>query len=179
MKINLEEKIKMQSVKIIITGGTIDSEWCPSKDTAIVKETSSIQDYINKYIQPNCTFSYEVVAMKDSRDITQKIQNKIVSVIENSTEEHIIITHGTYTMSDTAKYLQNNLSKNALNKKIVLTGSFYPLEGFAPNDASFNLGFAIGVANFISSGVYVAMHSEVFEPENVKKDIERAHFNKK
>ncbi len=168
----------MQDVRFIITGGTIDSIWSPSNDTVVVKEESSIPSYIDTYIKPNCKISYSVVAMKDSRDITKEIQSSIVDIIEKSSEECFVITHGTYTMADTAKYIQEHLSAESSNKKIILTGAFYPLDGFAPNDAGFNLGFAIAASQFVSSGVYVAMNAEIFDASNVTKDIKNAHFAK-
>ena len=34
----------------------------------------------------------------------------------------------------------------------------------------------MGAINRIQPGVYVAMHSTLFAPDEVEKDIERAHF---
>jgi len=165
----------MKNIKFIITGGTIDSEWIPAKDTVIVKESSGIPAYIRKLINPEYKISFETVAMKDSREITDVVRNRILEVIESCPEECIVITHGTYTMAETGVYLKKHINKSS-NKKIILTGSFLPLDGFSPNDASFNLGFALGAVQYAEPGIYVAMHSQLFNPENVTKDTDNAHF---
>ncbi|MET0859020.1 MAG: asparaginase domain-containing protein, partial [Telluria sp.] len=56
-----------------------------------------------------------------------------------------------------------------LDKAIVLTGAMIPYE-IANSDALFNLGFATGVAQVLSPGVYVAMNGQVFAWDNVTKN---------
>lgn len=169
----------LEKIKFIITGGTIDSKWVPSKDTVIVKETSGIESYINQFINPDFNISFETVSMKDSREITDDTRARILEVIETSDADKFIITHGTYTMPDTGLYLQKHLKDKAKDSKIVITGSFFPLDGFSPNDASFNLGYAIAAVQNIEKGVYIAMHAQIFKPEDVLKDKEQAHFKRK
>lgn len=79
------------------------------------------------------------VCMKDSRSLTQEDQKNILNVIENATQKKIIITHGTYTMPDTARFLKANLKRN--DQTIILTSSMLPIKGFCPSDGPFNLGF--------------------------------------
>ena len=114
--------------------------------------------------------------MVDSRGITSQIRQDILQAIKTSKCKDIIVTHGTYTMADTAKWIQENIG--ATDKRIIFVGSFYPLTGFCPNDAGFNLGFAIGIISFLRAGVYVAMNAEIFDPSEVKKDTIQGKFVK-
>ena len=47
--------------------------------------------------------------MKDSRTITDEDRSAMINVIQESTATKFIITHGTYTMPDTARYLKTHL----------------------------------------------------------------------
>ena len=57
----------------------------------------------------------------------------------------IIVTHGTDTIIETARYLQTQLQEHTakFDKHVILTGSFLP-EKFKDSDADFNLGMSIG-----------------------------------
>jgi len=67
---------------------------------------------------------YTEICMKDSRQMLESDLKNIIRVIEGSTSKKFIITHGTYTMSDTARYLKAKLKGNG--KTVVLTGSLTP-----------------------------------------------------
>ncbi len=60
--------------------------------------------------------------MIDSLEMTDTDRNLIALRCEEAAEQHIIITHGTDTMTDTAKAL----AKTIKNKTIVLTGAMIP-----------------------------------------------------
>lgn len=77
--------------------------------------------------------------MKDSRQLGENDRKEILKAIEESPSNKIIITHGTYTMPDTARYLKANLKRN--DQTIILTGSMIPIKGFSPSDGTFNLGY--------------------------------------
>ncbi len=68
----------------------------------------------------------------------------LVDKIKATSALKIIVTHGTFTMEDTAQYL----GKLNLNKTIVLVGSFN-LGSFGNTDAPFNLGYAISAVQFL------------------------------
>jgi L-asparaginase len=110
--------------------------------------------------------------MCDSKEITDKTRQEIWKAIQSSKPSNIIITHGTDTIVQTAKYLSD---KDLGNKKVVLVGAFCPLT-FHPSDAPFNLGFAIGVIEHIKSGVYIAMNAQLFTSSNVEKDFSKLKF---
>jgi len=165
----------MNKVLLLITGGTIGSEWSPANDTALVMATDSVTEYLRDFIRPDFTVNQKIITMKDSREITDDTRRDLVAAIVGSDCDNIIITHGTYTMAETAKFITENLSEIG-NRKIILIGSFWPLKGYAPSDAPFNIGFAFGALLNCQPGVYIAMHSQLFTPDSVHKDLENAKF---
>lgn len=165
---------KDQGTHFIITGGTIDSYYEPTKDTAVPNKESVIPNYM-KSLQLSSKDKFTVVCMKDSRSINDKDLRKIKTTIEKSTYKHIMITHGTYTMPDTARFLNANLKK--INKTIILTGSMIPLVGFSPSDGPFNLGYALGRIGQLPKGVYIGMNGRIFSPEEVLKNLYKGRFD--
>ena len=88
-------------------------------------------------------------------------------------EERIIIIHGTDTMDKTAKFLED-----IKEKTIILTGAMQPAR-FKKTDAIFNSGFAYAAALSLDHGIYIAMNGEIFNPNNVKKNIDLGRFETK
>ena len=78
-------------------------------------------------------------------------------------------------MAETGRFLSERLGKE-INKKVILVGSFYPIVGFSLTDATYNLGYAIASLEHIKPGVYVAMNSHLFLPNEVSKDIANGMF---
>ena len=163
---------KPSSVHIIITGGTIDSEWKGSKDTVEPLKHSAIPGYINSLkLYPKIKFTE--VCMKDSRNLTEADIKKILDVIKKSEFKYIVVTHGTYTIVDTARFLKHHIKGS--KKTIVLTGSIAPLM-FPHSDAPFNLGFAVGQAISLKPGVYISFNGINFKAEEAAKSINQGRF---
>ena len=165
--------IDMTDIQFIITGGTIDAGYCVTDQTCKPLTKSGVLEYLKNIIRTDHVVHEKVIAMLDSRDISDKVRDEIHQAIINSKSNNIIITHGTDTMTETAKYLA---TKNIQNKKIILVGAFYPLQGFAPTDAPFNLGYAIGKFESLDDGVYVAMNMKMFQPDKVTKNKHKGKF---
>jgi len=51
-----------------------------------------------------------------------------------------------------------------------------PLVGFSPTDAGFNLGYAVAQARTLPVGVFVAMHAQIFKPDEVAKQMAEGKF---
>jgi len=161
------------TIHFIITGGTIDSHYEGSKDTAVPRKESIIPSFIESLkLYKKSVFT--TVCMKDSRDMIKSDMLKVLNVIKKSRAKKIIVTHGTYTMPDTARFLQANL-KNG-DKTVVLTASMIPIDGFSPSDGPFNLGFALAQTDYLKPGIYVAINGRIFSPEEVAKVIKQARF---
>lgn len=162
-------------VHIIKTGGTIEFV-DPAYDAVnkkLLKLDATIDSYLHNLIQPHFNFSSETIAEKDSREITDEDRQKLVNAIQSSPHENILVTHGTFTMSQTAQFL---VARDILGKKIVLTGSMVPIMGFAASDAGFNLGFVIASFMNIEPGVYLSMNGGIFKSDEVVKNVELLRF---
>jgi L-asparaginase len=151
-------------IHFILTGGTIDSYYEGTKDTAVPNEHSVIPRFIRS-LKLYEEFEFSEICMKDSRDLAKADLRMICETIEKSSHKRIIITHGTYTMPETARYIESNLKIK--DKVIIFTGSMVPLAGFSPSDAPFNLGFSIAKSQELHNGVYVCMNGRVFSAKEV------------
>ncbi|MCB1590464.1 MAG: asparaginase, partial [Xanthomonadales bacterium] len=78
--------------------------------------------------------------------------------------KHVLITHGTDTMVETARALAP-----LRDKVIVLTGALNPAR-FSGSDAVFNIGCAVGAVQCLPDGVYLAMNGRIWHPEQVRKN---------
>ncbi|MEA3501117.1 MAG: asparaginase domain-containing protein, partial [Candidatus Marinimicrobia bacterium] len=61
------------------------------------------------------------------------------------------------------------------NKVIVLTGSMQPAR-FKSSDAVFNIGSAVTAVQILPTGVFIAMHGRIFDPNNSRKNVEKKRF---
>lgn len=161
------------TLHFIMTGGTIDSYYDGTQDTAVPSEHSYIPKFIKILkLYEECEFTE--VCMKDSRSITELDRKNIFDAVANSRSKRIIITHGTYTLPDTARYLSANLKDH--HKVIIFVCSMIPLDGFIPTDAGFNLGFAVAKSQDLSEGIYVCMNGRIFIPEEIVKLLSEGRF---
>jgi len=158
-------------ITIVVTGGTIDSEWDAAQDTAVVKDESILPKYFSK-LKLDIDLEFNVVCMKDSRALTPDDLAKIAEAVE-SAGDRVLITHGTYTMPDTARYLQAHLKAK---KAVILTGAMVPLDGYTMSDAPFNLGFSIATLFTMEPGIKLAMQGRLFTPQEVAKSMGEARF---
>ena len=155
-------------IKIITTGGTIDKIYFDQKSDFQVGEPSIVEILKEAHV----TFSYDIMSVlrKDSLDLTDDDRLLICSKVKTSTQRHIVITHGTDTMIDTAKALQG-----ITGKVIVLTGAMQPAK-FRFTDAVFNIGCAITAVQILPEGVYIAMNGQIFDPGNIQKNQVQNRF---
>ncbi|MBI1309140.1 MAG: asparaginase [Proteobacteria bacterium] len=165
--------VSLPKIKIVLTGGTIDSFFDPRVDSIKPYAESRLPDFF-KSIKPYMNLSFVSVCMKDSRELTKTDLNRCVEVIEGSTEKMFLLTHGTYTMPDTARFLAHKIQRK--DAVVILTGAMMPLYGFDGSDAQFNLGYALGRMMDVEPGVYVAIHGRLFKPEEVSKTLSEGRF---
>lgn len=159
-------------VLLIQTGGTIDKDYPETGLTYSFVISDPAAGRILKHIKP--AFKYRIIELfkKDSSDLTDRDRNEIVKTCLQAKEDKIVISHGTDTMTQTAKSL--DVIKN---KVIVLTGSMRP-ERFVHSDAAFNLGMAIGALQSKQPGIYIAMSGLVLPYNQIKKDFDKGQFVK-
>jgi L-asparaginase len=168
----------LKDLQFIITGGTIDGEYSFVKQTSVPRKESVIVNYIKNIVKAETPIYETVLCMVDSREMTDERRLQIIEAINASRSNNIIITHGTDTMPETARFIKQAITgDNVFNdKKIILLGAFLPLMGFCPTDAPFNLGFAIGAFDTLPAGVYIAMNMQIWNAEEVKKNFEQGRF---
>jgi len=153
---------------IITTGGTIDKIYFDDKSDYQIGEPQISQILHAMHV----AFEIEVSALmrKDSLHIDDRDRKLIRDVVAAADTRHILITHGTDTMVETATAL-----KDIENKTIVLTGALNPAR-FRDSDAIFNIGCAVGAVQSLPAGVYIAMNGRVWNPEHVRKNRRENRF---
>lgn len=157
-----------KKVHLVITGGTIDSYYDVDKCTTMPRQSSVIGSFLKDYIRMGSEqVEISEICMKDSRDISQQDIEKVRESILSSPLSRHVVTHGTFTMFTSARLLQALLPEQH-GQVIVFTGAMYPLEGFSPNDAGFNLGSATIAAKCLPSGVYVVFNGEIYQPNEME-----------
>ncbi|MDB3972064.1 asparaginase [Candidatus Thioglobus sp.] len=150
-------------IKVLITGGTIDKAYKELTGELSFTETHMV-DMFNRGRCMADTLS-EVLFLKDSLEMVDSDRGFILDKCLSCDEQHILITHGTDTMAQTAKFLAEKIK----DKTIVLFGSMIPYS-VDNSDALFNLGVALSAVQLKKPGVYIAMNGRVFDFDQVKKD---------
>lgn len=158
----------MKTISILTTGGTIDKVYFDAKSEYEVGPPN-IERVLGEL---NLSISYTITPLfrKDSLDLTDDDRKIIRHAVLNSENDHILITHGTDTMAETAQALLG-----IENKTIVLTGALEPAL-FKTSDAIFNIGCALGAVQALPTGVYIAMNGSIFEGGKVRKNLDVNRF---
>ena len=157
-----------QPILILTTGGTIDKAYFDELSEYQITDTAIGELLAEARVaQP---FRVVELLRKDSLALTVEDRALIAATARSAPESRIVITHGTDTMTDTAKVLAG-----VAGKTIVLTGALAPAR-FAQSDAAFNLGMAVAAAQVAQPGVYIAMSGQVFDGMKVKKDRAAGKF---
>ena len=155
-------------ILVLTTGGTIDKIYFDALSDYKVGES-----VVAKLLQIGGVkrpFRIEEVTRKDSLELEDRDRALIRERVLAAPESHIVITHGTDTMTDTASALDG-----ITGKTIVLVGALAPAR-FGESDASFNLGMAFATAQIASPGVYISMSGSVFRADQVVKDRAKGAF---
>ena len=158
----------MEQLLIVTTGGTIDKVYFDDKSDYQVGEPQ-----IGRILQElGVAFQFSVIPIirKDSLHINQEDRELIRAAIAAQDARHVLITHGTDSMVETAKVLST-----VKGKTIVLTGALNPAR-FRGSDAEFNIGTAVGAVQSLPPGVYIAMNGRVWDPTKVRKNVAANRF---
>ena len=161
--------MKNMKIAVLITGGTFDKEYNELNGELFFKKT-----HINEMLdmaRSRLATRVQTLMMKDSLLMNDDDRDVIARASKIAKEHAIVITHGTDTMAETARYLATRVK----NKTIVLTGAMVPYK-FGSSDGLFNLGSALAYAQVLTAGVYVAMNGQVFAWDNVKKNKKKGVF---
>jgi L-asparaginase len=158
----------LQHLTIVTTGGTIDKIYFDDKSTFQIG-APQIGEILTAL---GVAFTFDVVDLmrKDSLHLTDDDRELIKRTIAAQPHRHVLVTHGSDTMVETARVLQG-LS----DKVIVLTGALNPAR-FQNSDAVFNIGCAVGAAQTLPDGVYIAMNGRIWDPARVRKNRDANRF---
>jgi L-asparaginase len=156
---------------ILITGGTFDKSYNVVRESFTFEGGTSLVDLIGRCYLNECRISQ--LMLIDSLDMDPAQRLEICTAIKDAREKSIVIIHGTSTMLETGKYLSG--MKELKDRTIVLTGALKPMR-YDSAEASCNFGAALTAARYFESGVYVAMHGLVEQPQKLRKDIDTGHF---
>lgn len=157
------------AIKILVTGGTIDKFY-----NEVTGELAFNHSYLPEMLQQSrckVELSIDTVLLKDSLDMNHADRDIILQACQQSTASRIIITHGTDTMTLTAKYLATHIK----DKTIVLLGAMIPY-AFKQSDSLFNLGCSMAAVQCLSAGVYITMNGKVFNWDVVIKNRQQGVF---
>lgn len=160
--------MQQQPILVLTTGGTIDKAYFDALSEYQIVE-SGIPAVLE---QARVALPVRVMELmrKDSLELTDADRALIAAAVREAPEARVVITHGTDTMTDTAKTLAD-----IAGKTIVLTGALSPAR-FAETDAPFNLGMAFATAQVAAPGVWTAMSGQVFDGLKVRKDRAAGKF---
>lgn len=158
----------MDQLCIVTTGGTIDKIYFDDKSDFQVGEPQ-----IGRILEElGVAFRYTVIPIirKDSLHITDADRELVRATIAAQPARHVLVTHGTDSMVETARVLES-----LTDKTIVLTGALNPAR-FRGSDAEFNIGTAVGAVQCLAPGVYIAMNGRIWEPTKVRKNVAANRF---
>jgi L-asparaginase len=157
-------------IQVFITGGTFDKEYNMLNGQLYFRDTHVHE----MFAQGRCSaeLSIRTLMMIDSLEMIDTDRDLIVSSCERSEAQHILLTHGTDTMVQTATRIAGG---NLGNKTVVLTGAMIPYK-FGSSDGFFNLGSAIAFVQTLPPGVYIVMHGRYFVWDNVRKNTKTGYF---
>ena len=158
----------MDQLLIVTTGGTIDKVYFDDKSDYQVGEPQI--GHILEELGVAFRFRVIPIMRKDSLHIEATDRELLRATIAAQEEAHVLVTHGTDTMIDTARVLAS-----IADKTIVLTGALNPAR-FRGSDAEFNIGTAVGAVQSLPPGVYIAMNGRVWDPNKVRKNVAANRF---
>lgn len=158
----------MDQLCVVTTGGTIDKIYFDDKSDYQIGEPQ-----IGRILEElGVAFRFNVIGIlrKDSLHITPEDRALIRQAIAAQPARHVLVTHGTDSMVETARVLAD-----IPDKTIVLTGALNPAR-FRGSDAEFNIGTAVGAVQCLPAGVYIAMNGRIWDPARVRKNVAANRF---
>ena len=156
-------------ILVLTTGGTIDKNYFDA-----LSEYQIVDSGIPALLaEARVAVPFRVVEVmrKDSLELTEDDRALIAAAAREAPEGRIVVTHGTDTMTETARVLAAQVP----GKTVCLTGALSPAR-FAETDAPFNLGMAFATAQVAPAGVWIAMSGQVFDGLKARKDRAAGKF---
>jgi len=156
-------------IKLLVTGGTFDKEYREIEGDLAFRETH-VKEMLDRG-RASVDFEIRTLMLMDSLDMTPEDRHIVAEQCKKSPEDHIVVTHGTDTMEETAKLVDSQVK----DKVVVFTGAMIPY-AFGSSDGMFNLGSALSFVQILEPGVYIAMNGRYFLASNVRKNPKTGLF---
>lgn len=157
-----------EPILIMSAGGTIDKQYFDALSQYQITDTMVTK--LLTVARVTHPFLVQEVFRKDSIDMTDEDRGQIAEHVARASHSRIIITHGTDTMTLTARALTA-----IRHKTIVLTGAMAPAR-FSESDAAFNVGMAFATAQTAAPGIYITINGSVFRGDEIVKDRDLGCF---
>ena len=161
--------MKRDDMLILVTGGTFDKEYNEITGKLFFND-SNIKEML-KLGRCKLSVSIKKIMLKDSLEMSDDDRQIILNACLKNKETKLVITHGTDTMTTTAKLLAEKIK----DKTIVFTGAMIPYK-FGASDGLFNLGSALTAAQILPYGIYIAINGNIFNWNQVKKNRKKGIF---
>ncbi|GAB6277053.1 MAG: asparaginase domain-containing protein [Rectinema sp.] len=158
-----------ESIRVIVTGGTFDKHYDEIKGELTFIDTHLPE--ILKLARVSLPVQVELNQLIDSLRMQDENRRSVFEACARASEKHIIITHGTDTMAETARLI----GQAGLDKTIVLTGAMIPYK-ILDSDALFNFGTAFSAVQLLPRGVYISMNGRIFDWDKVRKNKAQGIF---
>jgi L-asparaginase len=168
----MNNKLSKDKIRILITGGTFDKEYDEINGRLFFKD-SHLPEMLSLG-RSRLDVDVRTLMMIDSLEMTDADRAMIAEQCAAAPGERLVITHGTDTMPETARFLEGRVA----GKTIVLTGAMIPYK-FGSSDGLFNLGSALAFVQVLGPGVYVAMNGRCFAAANVRKNKKTGSFEER
>ncbi|TVR89290.1 MAG: asparaginase [Saprospirales bacterium] len=160
-----------QGIQVFVTGGTFDKDYNYITGELYFSDTHLPGMF--RRGRSTLLTNVKTLMMIDSLEMTDVDREIILLNCKRAMADHILITHGTDKIVQTAKFLAN---AEIEGKTIVLTGAMIPYAFGNSSDGFFNLGSAIAFAQCKPPGVYISMNGRCFDWNNVRKNKKTGFF---
>jgi L-asparaginase len=158
-------------IQVFVTGGTFDKEYNYITGELYFEDTH-LKEMFDRG-RSEVPIDIKTLMMMDSNDMREEDQAIIVYSCTKTPARHILVTHGTDRMVETARLLAE---AGIEDKTIVLTGAMIPYAFGMSSDGFFNLGSALAFVQVLPPGVYVVMNGRYFNWNNVRKNKQTGTF---
>ncbi len=157
------------TIRFLVTGGTFDKEYDELTGQLFFKDTH-VREML-RLGRSDLDLEIRTLMMIDSTEMTDTDREMILKSCVESPHRRIVVSHGTDTMAETARYLGGRVR----DRVVVLTGAMVPYT-FGSSDGLFNLGSALAFVQALPDGVYVVMNGRCFPWDDVRKNRSTGHF---
>ena len=157
------------TIRVFVTGGTFDKEYDELRGKLFFRDSHLAE--MLRMGRNRVDVEIRTLMMVDSLEMSDADRELIARNCREAPEDHVVITHGTDTMVETAAALAGQVD----GKTVVLTGAMIPI-AFGSSDGLFNLGGALTAVQALPPGVYITMNGRIFPWDDVRKNRETGVF---